>query len=218
MDDESATGTGTVEAERGDGPRDRAGYRPPRSYPYLDAVVDRQRRKRAGLVSLAIATVMVVALVVVMLLPRSAKRGEQAPAEPAAAPTTAGARAPAAPGSTTSRVPTTGAEVVAAAAPTTVQPPPSVTLTVSPVVVACNEATAETATVLSWTSSAAEEAVVKGPLGQISTMVQGNREVAPSRPCAEAPFEDAYTASVSNASGIADADATVTWTAVGGTD
>lgn len=218
MDDESATGAGTVEVERSHGPGDPTGDRPPRSYPYLDAVVDRQRRKRAGLVWLAIVSVMVVALAVVMLLPRTARRGNQAPVEPAAAPTTAGARTPAAPGSTTSRAPTTGAEVVAAAAPTTVPAPPSVTITVSPAAVACNEAAAETATVLSWTSSAAEGAVVEGPLGQISTMVQGNREVAPSRPCAEAPFEDAYTVSVSNVSGGATADATVTWTAVSGTD
>lgn len=214
MDDQSAPRTGIVEPAGGRGPTVGDDYLSPRNYPYLNAVEGRRRRKRAGLVWLGIGLVLAAALVVVMLLPRSVAPGERGPAESAAAPATAARRTTTAPGSTTSRVPTTGAEVVAAAAPTTVPPPPTATITLSPVEMACNEGATETATVLSWTSSDAETALVTGPGGQISTMASGNREVVPSRPCAEAPFDDRYSFSVRNGSGAAAGEATVTWTAV----
>lgn len=192
--------------------------RRPSSYPYLSAVEDRRRRMRAGLVWLAIA-VGLAAVVGVVLLMTSGHRGNTpATADAGAATATAEPSAPNSAATTTSRPPFGGkyvAPVVTtpAAAATAPPPLPTATLTAAPTEVVCNEGAAETATVLSWTSTGAVEAVLVGPDGQLSTLTDGNREVVPSRACSEAPFEDGYAITVGNATGAASAEARVRWVA-----
>lgn len=211
MDDPSATaaGAGGVDVVT-------AG-RPP-SYPYLSAVDARRRRRRAGLVSLAIVVGLAVVVGTVLLL-----TGGHRPAAVVddAAPSSATTRAATPTTATTSRPPFGGKYVAApttAAAAATTPPPPGATLTAALTEVVCNEGAAETATVLSWTATGAADTVVRGPGGQISTLANGNREVVPSRPCAEAPFEDVYSMAVHNAAGTAAAEVTVTWVANAGPD
>lgn len=187
------------------------------SYPYLSAVEDRRRRRRAGVVSLVLVATFAVVVAAVLLLTGGYHSDLDASGD--VAPTSAAPRIEGpATSATTSRPSFPGkyvAPVVPAADPAATGPPPlpTVTMTAQAPAVVCNEEVGETATVVAWTSTDATAAVVSGPGGQISTLVEGSREIVPSRPCAEAPFEDAYSVSVQNATGAATAGVTVMWTA-----
>lgn len=179
-----------------------------RSHPYLDAVDQRRRRNRALVVCLVIGVVLALAVVAVVDLTPTVSEPRSALVDPGSAPastqawtarTTAPSHAP---------MPTSGSALAVE-----LPPVPTAVITVAPTAVTCNDADAETSTILSWTSTDAATAVVVGPDGQISTQAAGNREILPARPCAEAPFADTYTFSAGSEAGTVSVDATVTWTA-----